>query len=224
MRRCGPLGAIVAAGQRLLDHAQLPRQLLLQLFHLLPINLELLIRVAENEANIAGRGAQAEDLAAAVEGAFGAHAARAVRGVVVDDAEWKGGIDDDAVFVTLLDLRVNGDRELPGEVDNDIAIAGLQVAHAGLLGRGDEPGGDAAGFGGGFDGAFDLGEVDAAAAGFETGGAGDADDADAAAAGFRADEAGGFADFDLAAGGVGEEERRVLRYRVVRGRRTGAAA
>src|SRR5271169_376573 len=52
--------------------------LLLELHHLLLIKLRLLAYIAENKADITGDGAQAEQLAAAIELAFGANRAGAL--------------------------------------------------------------------------------------------------------------------------------------------------
>lgn len=193
-------GPVVSFGKRLLNHAQLRRQLLLDLLHLLPINLNLLARVAQDQADISGDGPQTKNFAAPIQIALGADAARAIRRVVVAHFQWKCGIGNHVMLVSLLDLSVNCDGELPGQVNNNIAIAGLQVAGVRLLGGGYEPGGDSAGARGGPDGAIHLRQINAAAAGLEIRGAGDANEANSAAARFCPHQARGFADFDLAPG------------------------
>lgn len=184
---------------------QLKRGLLLQLQHLLFVQLQLFGHIAHDDANSAVNGAQVNDFPTAVQGTLSADRSATVLRIVVTEGGVECGIEGELVFVSRLDLSVYGDGQFARNINDDIPAARLKFALGGLFSGSDEPGGDAAGAGGRSNGAIDFREVDAAAASFEIGRAGNAHDVNAAAAILGFDEAGRLANLDLAADGFGDE-------------------
>src|ERR1017187_2228631 len=175
--------------------------LLLDLIHLLPVNLRLLVNVAQDEANIPGNRAQAEKFATTIQRTLGADRMHASPGIVMTDLERKSRIYDDLVLVALLNLRVDRDRQLARQMHDDVAGARLEVARAGVLRGSNKPRRNATCFRGSSDRAIDLGQIDIAAGGDEIGRSEHADYSDAAAARLRPHQSGCFTDFDFAAAG-----------------------
>src|SRR5713226_5357665 len=84
-------GPVVTSGQRSLHHAQLRCQLLLDLLHVLLINLNLLARIAQDKPYVPRNGAQAQNFAAAIQRSLCADPVRAVRRLVVAHLQRKRG-------------------------------------------------------------------------------------------------------------------------------------
>src|SRR5580700_3588630 len=82
----------------LLQHAQLQLQLLLQLLHLLPIQLNLSIRVAHHHMNIASHRAQPDYFAAAVQRPLGANPLISVRHGFMADLRRERRIENHVVL------------------------------------------------------------------------------------------------------------------------------
>ncbi len=195
---------IAARRLRLLVHPLLPVllrmfHLLLELQHLLPRHFRLRARIAQNEADISGDGAQLENLSAAIEVALGTDNMRAFRGVVIANLERESGIHDDAMVVTLHNQRVNRYMQLARQMHSDVPRRGLEFAGSGGLRRRDEPGGNSAIASRGFHCAIHLRQIDAAAGRLKIGGAESADHPDAAAGCSRTNQTRSFADFNFAA-------------------------
>src|SRR5579863_1256949 len=176
------------------------QRLLLELRHLLLVKLELLIGVTQNKADVASDGPEAQQLAAAIERAFGANRVLFGR-IVIADFQRKCGIDEDTVLAALFNLRVDGDRQLTRQMDDNVAVIRLKVAGPGSFRRANEPCGDAAIAGGSFYGAINLREIDAAAGGFQIGRPEKPHHANSSAARFRAHKSSSLADLNFAAAG-----------------------
>src|ERR1700677_2219855 len=73
-----------------------------KLFHLLLIQLRLLAGVAEQQLDISGYGAKAEQLATTVQRALGSNCSRTFSGIIVTHFERKRWVDDQLVIAAHL--------------------------------------------------------------------------------------------------------------------------
>jgi len=143
--------------------------------------------------------------AAAVERGCGVSDPLALGVILVANLNREGRIDNEAVSLAHLDLRIDRNRHCSAEVDDDVSVHRLEIAIGRILRRRHEPCGDAASGRRCLDVVVRLGNVDAAVGRLQIGRPRAARDAYATALCFGANETGGLADLNLAPGSFGNK-------------------
>ena len=116
-------GPVITPGQRSLHHAKLCCKLLLDLLHVLLVNLNLFARVAQDQPYVPRHRAQAQNFAAAVQRSLGPDPERCVLRFVITHPHRKHRVSNHVMLISLLDLSINRHRELPGQIHNNVSVA-----------------------------------------------------------------------------------------------------
>ena len=180
-------------------------QHLLKFLHLLFVNLDLLVHVAHDHANVARDRSQPQQLAPAIQSAFCAHTPRACSGIVIAHLQRKRRVRNHVVVGALLDARVNGDGQIPRKVHDDVAPTGSKFGRIRMSAGGDKPCGYAARSRSGLHRAINLCQIDAAIRSLQIRRPRNAREANTAAVGLGTYNANCITNVNLSASGFGYE-------------------